>query len=172
MGIIGVLILVAKRPKNRIGDVAEKLFFLLTCLSLPFAWFYLPITLVDRFKYKAKNTFFLLVALLASAAQGLGYLTSHVSRSPVTLLSLFSKWTLLELYNEHIKQLPITDRLRLATLILNEIAPVTPIDASTEWTDEDLRDLAKSSWDHIEKSLADEWPALDPSEFLVSLRVP
>ncbi len=100
MGIIGALILVAKRPKHRLGDIAEKIFFVLTCFSLPFAWFYIPIILVDRFKYKAKNTFFMCVAIVGSIAQGLGYLTSHVTRSPVTLLSLASRWTVLEFYNQ------------------------------------------------------------------------
>jgi hypothetical protein len=100
MGITGALILVAKRPNNRIVSIAEKAFFLLTCSTLLFAWFYLPLALIDRFKYKAKNNFFLFTSLFASIAQALCYLLTHANRSPVTLLSLFSKYTLLELYNQ------------------------------------------------------------------------
>ena len=102
MGIIGTLILLAQKPKNRLIAVAEKVFFVLSCFTLPFAWFYLPLALVERFKYKRKEWFFLVTSLIASIAQGLCYIISHVNRSPITLLSLFSKWTLLELYNQMI----------------------------------------------------------------------
>jgi hypothetical protein len=43
-----------------------------------------------------------LVSLLASIVQLIIYLTSHVKRSPITLLSLVSRYTLLELYNQMI----------------------------------------------------------------------
>lgn len=102
MGIIGALIMIAEKPKNRIGAIAEKIFFVLTCLTLPFAWFYLPIALFERLKYNRKNNFWLYTSAITAVAQVVCYLTSHVNRSPVTLLSLFSKWTLLELYNQMI----------------------------------------------------------------------
>lgn len=102
MGIIGVLILLARKPKNIVGAVSEKIFFFLACFTLPFAWFYLPITLFERYKYKRKDKFFLYTSLFASIAQIVCYITTHVSYSPITLLSLFSKWTLLEVYNQMI----------------------------------------------------------------------
>lgn len=102
MGIIGVLILLAHKPKNKVGAVGEKVFFFLSCFTLPFAWFYLPIALIERFKYKRKERFFLLISAFASVAQLLSYLFNHVDRAHITLLSLFSKWTLLELYNQMI----------------------------------------------------------------------
>jgi len=102
MGIVGTLILIAKQPKNRLGVVAEKVIFFLSCFTLPFAWFYLPIALVERFKYKRSEWYFLITSAVASVAQVICYIVSHVNRSPVTFLSLFSKWTLLELYNQMI----------------------------------------------------------------------
>lgn len=102
MGIIGTLIMLAKQPKSRIVSILEKTFFLLSSLTLPFAWFYFPIALFDRVKYKSKNLFFLITSFVAGMAQIICYLLSHVNRSPVTLLSLFSPWTLLELYNQMI----------------------------------------------------------------------
>ena len=100
MGIIGSLIMIASKPKNRLLEIFEKTFFLLTCLTLPFAWFFLPIALVERFKYKRKELYFLITSFVASVVQIIYYVASHVNRSPITFLSLWSKWTLLELYNQ------------------------------------------------------------------------
>jgi len=100
MGIIGVLILIADTHKNRVIMILERAFFLLTCLTLPFAWFYLPITIVERFKYRRRGWFFLVVSAVASTAQLIVYISSGVNRSPVTLMSLYSKYTVLEIYNQ------------------------------------------------------------------------
>lgn len=100
LGISGVLIIVAQKPENRIANVLEKAIFALSCFALPFAWFYLPITLVERFKHHKKAPFFLSVAVAGSMAQLAGYLLSQPRRSSVTLGSLFSKYTLLEIHNQ------------------------------------------------------------------------
>jgi hypothetical protein len=100
MGIIGALILIAKPSKYKVVSVLEKMFFLITSLTLTFPWLYLPMAIFVRWKYKAKNTYFLAVSFLASIAQAGAYLTGHTDRSPVTLFSLFSSYTLLELYNQ------------------------------------------------------------------------
>jgi hypothetical protein len=50
-----------------------------------------------------------------------------------------------ELYQEKIKSLSAADRLQLATLILNDISPECMADYSSEWTDEDLRDVTAYS---------------------------
>lgn len=100
MGIVGVLILIAQTPKNRVAMVAERTFFLLSCFTLPFAWFYLPIALVERFKYKRKGWFFLVTSSVATITQIIVYVTSGVDRSPVTLVSLYSKYLVLEIYNQ------------------------------------------------------------------------
>ena len=53
--------------------------------------------------------------------------------------------TIQEMYEQSIKPLPAPDRLRMATLILNEIPAELVIDDSDEWTDEDLRDFTLHS---------------------------
>ena len=60
-----------------------------------------------------------------------------------------------DLYNQAVKPLPVSERLRLAAMILND---VTAADAqySDEWTDEDLRDFSKATWEHINRQLEDE----------------
>jgi hypothetical protein len=115
MGIIGVMILFAQKPKNRVGAIAEKIFFVLSCLTLPFAWFYVPIVLVERYKYKRKDVFFFYTSIVTAIAQVICYLASHVNRSPITFLSLWSKWTVLELYNQMI--IPAVRFARLDTLV-------------------------------------------------------
>jgi hypothetical protein len=52
------------------------------------------------FKYKQKNNFFLLTTIATSIIQLLVYVSSHVERSAVTVKSLYSKYTFLELYNQ------------------------------------------------------------------------
>jgi hypothetical protein len=53
--------------------------------------------------------------------------------------------SVLDMYNKTVKQLPVADRLRLATMILNDIPPQSLSDYQDEWTDADLRDFASSS---------------------------
>lgn len=100
MGIIGALLLIAQKPKHRIVDIAEKTFFVFACLCLPFAWFYMPMALFERIKYKARNNFYLYAASLSALAQAIGYFSTNTERSPVTLISVFSKPTFLILYNQ------------------------------------------------------------------------
>ncbi len=100
MGVIGALILIADTHKNKVIMVLERIFFLLTCFTLPFAWFYLPIVLVEWFKYKRKSWFFLVASAAGSIAQLIAYISSGVDRSPVTVMSLFSKYIVLEIYNQ------------------------------------------------------------------------
>src|SRR5687767_1591961 len=50
-----------------------------------------------------------------------------------------------ELYARTIKPLPETERIRLAALILNDIAAGSPADEREDWSDEDLRDFRLSS---------------------------
>lgn len=100
MGVAGVMIMFAKKNTNRYLDILEKVFFFLSCFTLPFAWFYLPIALFERIKYKNKGLFYLYVSLLGAAVQIVIYVTSGVNRSPVTLTSMFSKYLVLEIYNQ------------------------------------------------------------------------
>ncbi len=100
IGIIGALIMTARSSRWVVVNICEKIFFVLTCLTLPFCWFFVPIGLFEKFKYKRKDSFFLYAAIAGSILQAVRYITTHVSRSPVTLFSLLSKYTLLEIYNQ------------------------------------------------------------------------
>jgi hypothetical protein len=55
--------------------------------------------------------------------------------------------TIDEIYTQVIRTLPPGERLQLATLILNNLAPqnVAVVDESSTWTEEDISDLSKCS---------------------------
>jgi hypothetical protein len=55
-----------------------------------------------------------------------------------------------ELYEKNIRQLPALERLRLATLILDELTAANGagLDVCDEWTDEDISELAAYSLKH------------------------
>ncbi len=71
--------------------------------------------------------------------------------------------TLEQLYAQAIGPLPTSDRLRLATMILNQIPPQSIVDDRDDWSDEDMRDLAvfasKASFDAYpeDDDLVDAW---------------
>jgi hypothetical protein len=115
IGIVGVLILIAQKPRYKVVEILEKAFFFISCFCLTFPWFYLPIALVERFKFKQKNNFFLISSAVASVVQLLFFMSTHVERSVVTLQSLWSKFTLLEIYNQMI--VPGIRFARLDTLV-------------------------------------------------------
>ena len=50
-----------------------------------------------------------------------------------------------QLYEESVKPLPPSERLKLATLILNDIAPESIVDYDDEWTDDQLKQLSDDS---------------------------
>ena len=54
--------------------------------------------------------------------------------------------TVNDLYAHSIKTLPAPDRLRLATMILNDIPAQSVVDYSDEWSDEDMADFTAASW--------------------------
>lgn len=55
-----------------------------------------------------------------------------------------------EIYNQVIRNLPPTERLRLATLILNELIQpnISIVDESDTWTEQDQLDLTTFSLQH------------------------
>ena len=61
-----------------------------------------------------------------------------------------------ELYEQTIKSLPASERLRLAVLILNDIPPQSVVDASESWTEEDLQEFTQGCWGYIDQRLEDE----------------
>jgi hypothetical protein len=60
-----------------------------------------------------------------------------------------------EIYNQTIRPLPTPDRLKLASLILNDIPPQSMVDYSEEWKPEDYEDFRRAGWAHIESALQD-----------------
>ena len=63
-----------------------------------------------------------------------------------------------ELYDKTIRQLPAVDRLRLAALILDELAAASGagLDIRDDWSEEDIVDLAAHSLKHSARSIAGE----------------
>lgn len=100
LGIVGILILISNVSKNRVVEYLEKVLYALICFTLPFSILYTPIVIIEKFKNTRKSSFYLYITILGAAAQLITYLLSSTVRSNVTVPSLFSKYTLLEIYNQ------------------------------------------------------------------------
>jgi hypothetical protein len=61
-----------------------------------------------------------------------------------------------EVYAQVIKPLPIPERLKLATLILNDVPPQAVVDYSEEWTEEDINDLRVHSLRYAAQSFGED----------------
>ncbi len=55
--------------------------------------------------------------------------------------------TLSDVYEQMIKPMSAADRLRLATLILNDIPPRAVADYREEWNEEDVADFTRATWE-------------------------
>jgi hypothetical protein len=53
-----------------------------------------------------------------------------------------------EVYETYVQSLSITERLRLASMILNDVTPALPIDEGDAWSDEDMLDLTVFAIQH------------------------
>lgn len=73
---------------------------------------------------------------------------------PQTLLT--NPATAESLYDEAVQALPAAERLKLATLILNRIAPESVVDYGTDWSEEDLQDFSNATFALIEEHLEAE----------------
>ena len=56
--------------------------------------------------------------------------------------------TVEETYNDLVGRLTLRERIKLAAMILNDIADQAEVDYSEEWSDEDIEDFTKASWSH------------------------
>ncbi|HEY2587002.1 MAG TPA: hypothetical protein VGI81_14750 [Tepidisphaeraceae bacterium] len=63
--------------------------------------------------------------------------------------------SVVELYNQSIKPLSTVERLQLAKLILGDIPDRAVVDYSEEWTEEDLQDANRASWERASESLGE-----------------
>jgi hypothetical protein len=61
--------------------------------------------------------------------------------------------SLIQLYKEQIKSLPVGQRLELAKIILHDIPPESVSDFDTAWSDEDLRDATAYSSNLINENI-------------------
>ena len=67
--------------------------------------------------------------------------------------------TVQELYDDRVKPLPANERIRLASLILGDLAAVAdaaPVDVSDDWTDEDIADMTAHSMRYAEERYPSE----------------
>ena len=69
---------------------------------------------------------------------------------------MVTKTTAEEVYSQVIKPLPPLERLKLATMILNDISLRAVVDYSEEWTEEDMRDLTIYSLRYAVQSFGEE----------------
>ena len=60
-----------------------------------------------------------------------------------------------DIYDRSIRPLSPGDRLRLAAMILNDIAKPPRVYASDEWTEEDLSEFSAATWSQIEQELGE-----------------
>ena len=100
LGIVGILLIVVRKSSIKIVNYLETMLFMVICLTLPFAWLYLGILLINRFYYHKKQVYLLVIATLGSIVQLLAYLNRDDTRSSISILALFSKNTILEIYNQ------------------------------------------------------------------------
>jgi len=68
-----------------------------------------------------------------------------------------------DLYTTRVRPMPPAERLQLARLILDDLAPTElPIDISDEWTDDDLADVIAASAAHADRSAAGNGASDEP----------
>ncbi|MCS6862896.1 MAG: hypothetical protein NZT92_21540 [Abditibacteriales bacterium] len=61
-----------------------------------------------------------------------------------------------EVYNQVVKTMCVSERFKLATMILNDISPRAVVDYSEEWTEEDMREFTAYSWRYVLQQLGEE----------------
>jgi hypothetical protein len=61
-----------------------------------------------------------------------------------------------EVYELAVKPLPLSERLKLATLILSAIPPEAVVDYSEAWSEEDTREFSAASWRAVAAQVNDQ----------------
>jgi hypothetical protein len=61
-----------------------------------------------------------------------------------------------DVYVQVVRPLPASERLKLATMILNDIPPQSVVDYSEEWSEEDMQDLTAHTLRYAAQSFAEE----------------
>jgi hypothetical protein len=119
LGIVGLCIYLADPPRHKSIAILEKLLFIIICLTLPFAWFYLLVILVDWFWRKQQHIFYAVASACGSLLQLGVHELSHYQRLDIPISTLASsRYTLLEAYNQI-----ITPALRFSRVDLSPTIP-------------------------------------------------
>ncbi|HUC95561.1 MAG TPA: hypothetical protein VMR76_01210 [Candidatus Saccharimonadia bacterium] len=119
LGLIGLCIYLAKPSSSPIVRILEKILFVVTCLTLPFAWFYLVIATFDYIWRKQRRIFFIAASAIGSLIQVLVHHFSIYQRQDIPLSTLAtSKYTLIEFYNQI-----ITPAFRFARIDISTSIP-------------------------------------------------
>ncbi len=122
LGFIGLAIYLADDSKNYYIRILEKIVFIIACLTLPFVWFYLIISMVNILLKKRKKYFFLFVILFGSIVQLLvsilmpnygKFYDHHRLLIPLSTL-IKSRYTYIEILNQI-----ITPAFRFSKINLN-----------------------------------------------------
>ncbi|HUG90585.1 MAG TPA: hypothetical protein VML55_07120 [Planctomycetaceae bacterium] len=61
-----------------------------------------------------------------------------------------------ELYEQAVRSLPPTERLKLARLILDELQSYAIVEYSDDWSDEDMRDVTRYSFERAAQSFEED----------------
>jgi hypothetical protein len=112
LGIIGLCIYVARPSAFKLIRSLEKVSFIIICLTLPFAWFYLLIIAYEWLLLKKRNWFYLMASGAGSIIQLFAHEFTKYPRPDIQLSVLAtSRYTVLEIYNQI-----ITPGLRFARM--------------------------------------------------------
>jgi hypothetical protein len=63
-----------------------------------------------------------------------------------------------EVYDQVVKPLPLQERLKLATIILNGIPLQAVVDYGEAWSEQDIRDFTAASWKHALQDVEEAQP--------------
>ena len=64
--------------------------------------------------------------------------------------------TVQELYEQSIKPLPLSERLRLAAIILNGVQPESVVEYHDDWSEDDLREATRYAFERAAQSFDED----------------
>lgn len=102
LGLVGVLLIVATKPKRKFVDVLEKILFFVLCFTIVFSWIYFLILAFEFIWQRKRRYFYLITAFVGAVVQYLVYSTHANGRPNIPIRFLVSKATVYEFYNQMI----------------------------------------------------------------------
>jgi hypothetical protein len=61
-----------------------------------------------------------------------------------------------EVYDQVVRPLPLSQRLKLATMILNDIPSQAVVDYDEAWSGDDIREFTETSWGHVLRQVEED----------------